>query len=124
MDTISECRLTDFSRRWWCVYPLYGLILFALWRVLDRVWFMPMARPAWQEDLIVIIGHALIPGLYALVLRWPLRGASLTRVWSHLREKYPNECPWCRYDVRGCTTPVCPECGRPSDPEADTFGSS
>ena len=120
MDTITQCRLTDFCRRRWCVYPFYGLILFALWRVVDRVWCMPTASVPWQENVIVGVGHALIPTAYAVVLWWPLRGEGLRRVWTRLREKHPTECPWCRYDTRGCTTPLCPECGKLTDPNTTT----
>jgi hypothetical protein len=109
--------LTDFFRRRWCVYPLDGLILFCGWRIVDRLWlFRPVTPPGWLEHVLMGLGYAVIPAAYALILWWPLRGESLQRVWAHLRAKYPDECPWCGYDVHACPTLVCPECGRTRDP--------
>jgi hypothetical protein len=112
----GSCRLTDFERARWCGYPLYALLVFAVWRIVDRLCILPPRWLAWREVAIVVFGNAVMPSLYALVLFWPLRGASLQRVWAHLRAQYPDECPWCGYDVHACPTPVCPECGRTRDP--------
>jgi|WetSurMetagenome_2_1015567.scaffolds.fasta_scaffold40715_4 hypothetical protein len=105
-------RLTDFDRRRWCAYPLYGMALFSLWRIVDRLCILPPLRLTWHDVVIVGLGNAVMPAFYALVLFWPLRGESLRRVWAHLRAQYPDECPWCGYDVHACPTPVCPECGQ------------
>jgi|WetSurMetagenome_2_1015567.scaffolds.fasta_scaffold40715_2 hypothetical protein len=115
---LPPCRLIDFDRHRWYAYPFCGMVLFAGWRLLDRLFFLPLVRLPWPDVLTVVIGNAVMPTLYGLVLLRPLRGESVRRVWAHLRTQYPHECPWCGYDIHACTTPVCPECGQLVDSDS------
>lgn len=56
------------------------------------------------------------PGLLADTLFYALLLATLHQLTTRARRAHRrkrNRCPTCDYDLRGLTTPNCPECARP-----------
>ncbi len=122
--------------------PLTGELLH---RQRRRLWFyipfflfiscVVLVRLAGKLERGKLSAHSLFDWLYLFLMLgtsgialywawWLLRQKKDTRsqlqLWKQYRRSYPDECPWCGYDVRGCPTPICSECGKPIDPSAIT----
>jgi hypothetical protein len=65
--------------------------------------------PTLQWDIELHPGHVKLPTIYlALAASAP----AFAVVWLRRRRVPAGHCPGCRYDLRGVTGGVCPECGR------------
>jgi len=68
-----------------------------------------LRSPTVQWDIELHPGHVKLPIIYlALAASAP----ALAVVWLRRRRVPAGHCPGCRYDLRGVTGGVCPECGR------------
>jgi len=68
----------------------------------------PLIMKLWMQHLATNLGF----GLLAILIIWLL---TLKRIWKVIG---PGCCPICGYDLRGCITPGCPECGWNREPNS------
>jgi hypothetical protein len=91
--------------------------------------------PAWGRPAALVMAFALVALIFvnfkvavdlqtrvyvgaawmfiAAVLVIASRIVATSRLHASLRNKWDNRCPACGYDIRGNTTGICPECGKP-----------
>ncbi len=115
---LRRVRVYHFSRQRWFLYFWYGFTAFEALCALYAGYCMTVsgADPAAIARRLAF--YPLLPILFAFFLFRPLRPAAALRAWQRLREDYPAECPWCRYNVHASPGPGCPECGQPIYPPA------
>jgi hypothetical protein len=71
--------------------------------------FPNLRNPTVQWDVEVHPGHVKAPIVYGAALA---SVPAFVCVWLRRRRVPAGHCPGCRYDLRGATGGVCPECGR------------
>ena len=108
----GQVRPYDFSRQRWLLHLWWVFTGFEAFCAVYVGCYLIL----FGADPVVMVRrlafYALLPVLYAFLLFRPLSPLATLRVWRHLRERHPNECPWCRYDIHACPGPQCPECGK------------
>ncbi len=121
----SKRRITDFYRHrrfhWQVIFPL--ILTLGLTAPLLQVY--SSGKP-WPLGMLATISFACFAFACAVVLWWSylerlkqLARNDFRETWEKLRKKRSNECPWCGYDVRGCPTPSCSECGKLIEPPSE-----
>ena len=108
----TDVRVYHFSRQRWFLYFWYGFTAFQALCALYAGYCMTASGADPAAVVRRVAFYPLLPILFAFFLFRPLSPLATLRVWRHLRERHPNECPWCRYDIHACPGPQCPECGK------------